>query len=130
MAGAGYEVTAVDPQAPQGPIFRQARLEDLDDPGPYAVVACLALHQVADLGAVLDASVRLLRPAGRLLVIEYGWDRIDEAAACWYWRLLPPDADQAAGRFLWSCSQQWLRDRGRHRRSVRGLRTGVPGGDA
>jgi ubiquinone/menaquinone biosynthesis C-methylase UbiE len=112
MARAGYEVTAVDPQAPQGPIFRQARLEDLDDPGPYdAAVACLALHHVDDLGVVLDTSVRLLRPAGRLLVIEYGWDRIDDATARWYWRHLPADHDRAAEGFLWSCCQQWLQDR-------------------
>jgi SAM-dependent methyltransferase len=108
---AGYQVTAVDPQAPEGPIFRQARLEDLDDAGPYdAAVACLALHHVDDLGAVLDRAVRLLRPDGRLVVIEYGWDRIDDATARWYWRHLPGDRDQAEAGFLWSCCQQWWYD--------------------
>jgi SAM-dependent methyltransferase len=109
---AGYQVTAVDPQAPEGPMFRQARLEELDDAGPYdAVVACLALHHVDDLAGVLNKTLRLLRPAGRLLVVEYGWDRIDDATARWYWRHLPADHDRAREGFLWSCCQQWRANR-------------------
>jgi SAM-dependent methyltransferase len=111
MAAAGHQVTAVDPVAPEGPIFRRARFEELDDPGPYdAVVACLALHHVGDLARVLDSSVRLLRPDGELLVVEFGWDRIDQATGCWYWRHLPADQDRREEGFLWSCCQQWRGD--------------------
>jgi SAM-dependent methyltransferase len=109
---AGYQVTAVDPEAPEGPIFRRARLEELDEAGPYdAAVACLALHHVGDLAAVLDKSAGLLRPDGGLLAIEYGWDRIDDATASWYWRRLPADREQAEAGFLWSSCQQWRQDR-------------------
>jgi SAM-dependent methyltransferase len=112
VAGAGHQVTAVDPVAPAGPIFRQARLEDFDDPGPYdVVVACLALHHVDDLGGVLDRTARLLRPDGRLLVVEYAFDRIDDATADWYWRHLPADRDRREEGFLWSCCRQWQQDR-------------------
>jgi SAM-dependent methyltransferase len=112
MAGAGHQVTAVDPEAPEGPIFRRARLEDLQDAGPHdVVVACLALHHLVDLTAALDRSLRLLRPAGRLVVVEYGWDRIDEATARWYWRHLPADHAHDGQGFLRSCCRQWRQDR-------------------
>ena len=37
---AGYDMVAVDPKAPDGPIFRRTTIEELDEPGPFdAVVA-------------------------------------------------------------------------------------------
>ncbi len=35
MARTGHSVTAIDPRAPEGPIFRRVRIEDLSDPGPF-----------------------------------------------------------------------------------------------
>ncbi len=62
MADAGYDVVAIDPDAPDGEIFRRTTIEAFDDPGPFdAVVASLSLHHVHDLGAALDKLVRLLR---------------------------------------------------------------------
>jgi SAM-dependent methyltransferase len=75
------------------------------------VVACLALHHVDDLAAALDRSKRLLRPGGRLVVVEYGWDRIDQATARWCWRHLPADPVQEGRGFLRSCCRQWRQDR-------------------
>jgi SAM-dependent methyltransferase len=73
LAEAGYDVVAIDPEAPEGPIFRQTTIEAFDDPGPFdAVVASLSLHHVHDLGAALDKLVRLLD--GPLLLNEFGWD--------------------------------------------------------
>ena len=47
---AGYDVVAVDPRAPAGPIFRQTTLAELDDPGPFEVaVARYSLHHIHDL---------------------------------------------------------------------------------
>src|SRR5918998_551621 len=55
MAGEGYEVVAIDPDAPEGPIFRRTTIEEFDDPGPFdAVVASRSLHHVHDLGGALD----------------------------------------------------------------------------
>ncbi len=55
MARAGHSVTAIDPRAPEGPIFRRVRIEEFSDPHPFDfVVASLSLHHVEDLGRALD----------------------------------------------------------------------------
>src|SRR6266704_4205546 len=74
----GYDVVAVDPRAPKGPIFRQARIEDFDDARRFDVaVAGLALHHVDSLAVVLDKISGLLRARGRIIVYEFAWDKFD-----------------------------------------------------
>jgi SAM-dependent methyltransferase len=74
LADRGYDVVAIDPEAPDGSIFRCTTIEAFDDPGPFdAVVASLSLHHVHDLGAALDKILRLLR--GPLILNEFAWDR-------------------------------------------------------
>jgi SAM-dependent methyltransferase len=83
LSGAGYDVVAVDPEAPEGPIFRRTTIEDFDDPGPFdAIVAAFSLHHVEDLDAVLDKLRALLD--GVLIVDEFGWDLLDEPTAAQY----------------------------------------------
>ena len=83
LDAAGYEVVAVDPEAPAGPIFRRTTIEELDDPGPFdAAVASFSLHHVHDLDAGLDKLRRLLD--GALIVDEFGWDLLDEPTARQY----------------------------------------------
>lgn len=82
LAEAGYEVLGIDPEAPEGPLFRRTTLEELDDPGPFdAVVAGRVLHHVVPLGPALDKLV-LLAPL--LVLDEFASNRIDEAARTWY----------------------------------------------
>ena len=82
LAGAGYDVVAVDPEAPEGPIFRRTTIEELDEPGPFhAVVASFSLHHVHDLDAVLDQLRRVLAPEGVVILDEFGWDLLDEQTA-------------------------------------------------
>jgi len=82
LSGAGYDVVAVDPEAPEGPIFRQTTIENLDEPGPFdAVVASFSLHHVHDLDAVLDQLRGLLAPEGVVILDEFGWDLLDEQTA-------------------------------------------------
>src|SRR5215212_8444629 len=84
MARAGHTVTAIDPRAPEGPLFQRVRIEELSDPGPFDyVVASLSLHHVEDLGSALDKIANLLGAGGTLVVIEVAWDRFDEATAEW-----------------------------------------------
>lgn len=65
LARAGHFVTAIDPRAPEGAIFRRVRIEEFSDPGPFdCVVAILSLHHVQDLGKVLDKIANLLRTGG------------------------------------------------------------------
>src|SRR4029450_12822815 len=55
LAAKGYDIVAIDPEAPDGPIFRRTTIEDFQDPGSFdAVVASLALHHVEDLRGGLD----------------------------------------------------------------------------
>ena len=78
----GYEVVAIDPQAPEGEIFRRVTIEAFDEPRPFdAVIASRSLHHVDDLGGVLDKLVRLLR--GPLVVNEFAWDRREPMTPEW-----------------------------------------------
>jgi len=82
LATVGYDVLAIDPEAPAGPLFRRTRIEDLDEAGPFdAVVAQLSLHHVTDLAAALDKILDVLAPNGRLVIDDFGWERLDEGAA-------------------------------------------------
>lgn len=82
LAKAGYDVLAIDPDAPEGTLFRRTTIEELDEPGHFdAVVAQLSLHHVHDLAAALDKVAGLLTPDGRLVIDDFGWERLNEAAA-------------------------------------------------
>jgi SAM-dependent methyltransferase len=84
LDSAGYRVLAIDPQAPEGAIFRRVRLEELDESGPFdAVVASSSLHHIHDLGAGLDRLRALLGPDGRLVLDDFGWDLVDPPTAAW-----------------------------------------------
>jgi SAM-dependent methyltransferase len=82
LAEAGYDVLAIDPEAPDGEIFRKTTIEELDEPGPFdAVVASLSLHHVHDLGAALDKLRRL--SSGPLILNEHAWDRLEPMTPEW-----------------------------------------------
>jgi hypothetical protein len=82
LADAGYDVLAIDPDAPEGPLYRRVTLEELDENGPFdAVVAGRVLHHVHPLGRALDKLVRL---APVLILDEFAWNHMDEATADWY----------------------------------------------
>ncbi len=62
LAGRGYEMTGVDPQAPEGPEFVRTRLEDFAPDAPFdAAVALRSLHHVDDLERAVE---RLWRGPG------------------------------------------------------------------
>jgi SAM-dependent methyltransferase len=97
VADAGYDVLAIDPDGPMGPIFRQTTLENLDEPGTFdAVVASRSLHHIHDLDAAVDRIHSLVRPGGRLILAEFAWERMDPDTADWY--LGQQLALEAAGR--------------------------------
>jgi Methyltransferase domain len=82
LAAAGYEVLAIDPDAPDGELYRQVTLEELDDPGPFdAVVAGRVLHHVHPLGPALD---KLARLAPLLVLDEFAWNHMDPPTVEWY----------------------------------------------
>ena len=82
LAEAGLDVLAIDPDAPEGPLYRRTTLEELDDPGPFgAVVAGRVLHHVDPLGPALD---KLASLAPLLVLDEFAWNHMDEATVDWY----------------------------------------------
>lgn len=81
----GFEITAIDPDAPNGPIFRKVMLEEFsDDRGFDAVVASLSLHHVHDLDAGLGTIASLLPPGGPLVLEEFATERLTGRTARWY----------------------------------------------
>ena len=100
LARVGYSVTAIDPRAPEGPIFRSMGIEEYSDAEQFDhVVASLSLHHVEDLGRALDKVVDSLRPGGTLVVVEFAWEKIDEATAEWALGRLP--ATPPSGKPSW-----------------------------
>ena len=85
LSVAGWDVLAIDPMAPPGPIFRRLLLENLDLwEGPFdAVVAVRSLHHIRELDRALDKIRSLLRPGGLLAVEEFAWDLADEPTLDW-----------------------------------------------
>jgi SAM-dependent methyltransferase len=110
---AGYSVTAIDPRAPEGSIFRRVGIEEFSEPGPFDhVVAILSLHHVEDIGGALDKIVSLLRAGGILVVVEFAWDRIDAATAEWALARLPYASASGKRSWLEGCCRGRAHDGG------------------
>jgi SAM-dependent methyltransferase len=118
LARVGHSVTAIDPQAPEGPIFRRTRIEEFTDPAQFDhVVAILSLHHVEDLGMALSNMADLLRVGGTLVVAEFAWDRIDEATAEWALERLPVASLSEKPSWLGRRCQEWARGGARETRA-------------
>lgn len=91
----GYDALGVDPKAPEAPGYHQAAFEQFAVAEPVdAIVASRSLHHVADLGVVLANVATALRPGGTLIVVEWAWERFDEASARWcFARLAESDGE-------------------------------------
>jgi SAM-dependent methyltransferase len=117
LLGGGYDAVGVDPEAPEGPAYHRMEFERYAPPGPVdCMVASTALHHVADLDEVLDRVAAALASQGTLVVVEWAWERFDEATARWcFARLAPPAAGVEPG---------WL-----HRHQERWAASGQPWDD-
>ena len=84
LASCGYRALGVDPAAPDGDNYCRVEFERAELGAEVdAVVACTSLHHVAEPGQVLDKIVQLLAPGGVVIVVEWAWERFDEATAQW-----------------------------------------------
>jgi SAM-dependent methyltransferase len=111
LARAGHSVTAIDPRAPEGPLFRRVSIEGFSDPGPFdCVVAILSLHHVGDLGGALDKIAALLREGGALIVVEFAWDRLEGATAEWALERLPAASPSGHTSWLERCRRGWAKE--------------------
>ncbi len=89
----GYDAIGVDPRAPEAPGYHRIEFESHELPGPVdVVVACTSLHHVADLDQIADRIRASLRPGGLVVVVEWAWERFDEASAEWCFARLAPTA--------------------------------------
>ncbi len=115
MAAAGHEVVAIDPEAPEGAMFRRVRLEEFsDERGFEAAVASRSLHHIEDLDGAIERLASMLHPGSPLVVNEFAWDRFDEQTAGWYrgrMRKLGNDAAAPVGAeataSLAACREWW-----------------------
>jgi SAM-dependent methyltransferase len=108
LLDAGYEAVGVDPEAPDGPDYRRTEFERYEPPRRVdCVVASLSMHHVADLDAALDRLEALLAPGGVLVVIEWAWERFDEATARWCFARLTPPAEGAEPGWLHHHRERW-----------------------
>jgi SAM-dependent methyltransferase len=106
---AGHQAVGVDPEAPEGPDYRRIEFEGYAPPSPVdCVVASLSLHHIAGLDAALDRLEALLRPGGVLVVVEWAWERFDEATARWCFARLAPPAHEAEHGWLQHHQERWV----------------------
>jgi peroxiredoxin len=109
LLDAGYDALGVDPMAPAGPEYRQLDFERLDlGRRVDAVVACTSLHHVGDLDDVLTKVVESLRDKGTLVIIEWDWQRFDEATARWCFDRLEPVGPGSRHSWLHHSRDDWL----------------------
>jgi SAM-dependent methyltransferase len=120
----GYEAVGVDPVAPDGPAYERIEFERADLPASVdAVVASTSLHHVTDPGAVLERVAGMLGGEGRVIVVEWDWERFDEVAARWClergvqqdgWLHRRLDAWAQDGQPWEDCFQGWAVEHGLH----------------
>ena len=105
---AGYGAVGVDPEAPEDSGYYRIEFE-LYEPSQSVdvVVACTSLHHVVDLDQVLDKAAATLKPAGTLVVVEWAWERFDDATAQWCFARIPPVAPDAEPGWLHRRREEW-----------------------
>ena len=105
----GYQAVGVDPEAPAGSNYQQVEVERYEPPWPVdCVIASTSLHHVADLDGVLDRLQGLLVAGGVLVVVEWAWERFDEATARWCFARLAPPAPGVEPGWLHKHQERWL----------------------
>jgi SAM-dependent methyltransferase len=109
LLDAEYQAVGIDPEAPAGPGYRAIPFEQYrPDEQVDAVLASLSLHHVADLGGVLGQIADVLRPGGTLVVIEWGWETLDEATARWCFGQRLRETEEEHGTWLAGLRAQWM----------------------
>jgi SAM-dependent methyltransferase len=108
----GFEAVGVDPQAPDAPGYHRIEFERFELPRPVdAMIACTSLHHVDDLGRVADRAHAGLLPGGVLVVVEWAWERLDEATARWCFARIAPTAAASDPGWLHRRRDEWATSR-------------------
>jgi SAM-dependent methyltransferase len=92
LKGAGYHVTAIDPDADaveaaraRGVAAVRSGLSDFEGAGFDAVIFSRSLHHIEDLSDAVDRAARLLDDQGWLIVDEFDRGAADESTAAWFY---------------------------------------------
>jgi len=94
LRSSGYEAVGVDPEAPDQADYRRVEFEHVELFHEVdAVVASTSLHHVADPEEVIDRIASILANAGKLVVVEWDWKRLDQPTAEWCFQRLGSDED-------------------------------------
>jgi SAM-dependent methyltransferase len=94
----GYEAIGIDRNAPDEPGYQRVDFEDYDPSRSVdAILASRSLHHVRDVDEVLDRVVAAVRPGGAIVVLEWAWERFDEATARWCFARLDPSPAEDHG---------------------------------
>jgi SAM-dependent methyltransferase len=110
LRSAGYDAVGVDTEAPEGAEYHRTGIEEFAPPGGVdLVVASRSLHHVADLDEVADRIAGMLAAGGEVIVLEWAWERFDEATAQWCFERLPPAGDDPT--WLHGRREAWLDSR-------------------
>jgi SAM-dependent methyltransferase len=106
VSESGYEVVAIDPEAPEGELFQVVSLEEFETSESFdAVVASRSLHHIPDLPDSVATIASLLKPGGRFILDEHACDRLDEQTARWYFERRANDPDAPSS--LEACLADW-----------------------
>jgi SAM-dependent methyltransferase len=123
---AGYEAIGVDPNAPDGPAYRQIPFADYEPASPFdAVVSVQALHHLPDLDDAFEQVDRMLAPDAVLVIVEWAWERLDQSTAEWLFARVPAGSDsgwagerqsawRASGMSWQDYRDHWARGHGLH----------------
>jgi SAM-dependent methyltransferase len=84
LAGAGYDVVALDPAGGDGVLALPLHELDAPDASFDAAVAIVSLHHVQPLARSCRRLGDVLKPGAPLIVDEFDVDRLDERAAAWW----------------------------------------------
>ena len=109
LIDAGYRATGIDPAAPEAPSYERIPFEAFDPAEPAdVIVASASLHHVDDLDKLVDHIERALTPGGTLIVIEWAWERFDEATARWCFARLPRALQDDERTWLHRHRDNWM----------------------
>ena len=122
----GYDAIGIDPAAPDGAHYQRVEFERADLPGRFdAAVASTSLHHVRDPAEVIDRLVAVLTSGGTVVVIEWAWEKFDEATADWAFARLGDDVEDwlhrrrdgwlASGKRWSDYFPEWTAEHGLHR---------------
>jgi SAM-dependent methyltransferase len=125
LRAAGYDAIGIDPTAPDEPPYQRVEFERADLSQRFdAAVASTSLHHVLDPADVIDRLLAALTAAGAVVVIEWAWEKFDEATAGWAFERLGDGENWlsrrregwlASGKRWPDYLREWTTEHGLHR---------------